>query len=242
MRTFALVIISAALASAAPLVVRQTIVGQPGAQGKSVNGPTAIDDVDINNGAQKDSSLESSSSLAGSIISNPVGNTLNTINDNFNFHDNVVANPSINTASNVAGTAVVGNDNDVFPARVLGFSGVLFKRQASVGINDPTINAGALKTGSMDSDLSFNGANIQNPLGNSVTQASENTDVSDNSFVNPNWNTVSNNHGAALAGNDNTFIPINNQGMIVNLDPSFLALQQARQQALISQFIHHGLF
>ncbi|KAJ2485787.1 hypothetical protein EV174_001517 [Coemansia sp. RSA 2320] len=250
MRTFALVLIAAAAATAAPLSARQLVVGQPGADSKSVNGPTALSSPQINNGAMQEGSVDSSTSLDGAVISNAMGNTITTVNDNMNFHDNIVTNPNINTASDTVGNVVVGNDNQVFPESSFGSSGIVFRRQAPAvnsvnapsAINDPKVNNGAMQEGSTDASLSFDGASVVNPVGNSLAQVNDNTDVSDNSFVNPNWNTASNNNGPTLAGNGNTFIPINNEGMIVNLDPSFLAAQQAQQQALIDHFARPGLF
>ncbi|KAJ1791009.1 hypothetical protein LPJ62_001630 [Coemansia sp. RSA 2167] len=250
MRTFSVVALVAAVASASPLVIRQEIVGQSGADFNMVNGPTALSNPTVNNGALKEGSIDSSTSLDGATIVNPIGNSITGINNNFDFHDNILENPNVNAAQNTEGGAVVGNNNQVFP----GFGGsshIVFRRQAPAevsnvnapaAINDPTVNNGALTEGSVDADLSFAGANVQNPVGNSLAQVNDNTEVSDNNFVDPNWNTISNNNGPAMAGNDNTFIPINNQGMIVNLDPGFMAGQQAQQAALISHFVHPGLF
>ncbi|KAJ2206132.1 hypothetical protein IW145_002348, partial [Coemansia sp. RSA 521] len=229
---------------------KQEIVGQSGADFNMVNGPTALSNPTVNNGALKEGSIDSSTSLDGATIVNPIGNSITGINNNFDFHDNILENPNVNAAQNTEGGAVVGNNNQVFP----GFGGsshIVFRRQAPAevsnvnapaAINDPTVNNGALTEGSVDADLSFAGANVQNPVGNSLAQVNDNTEVSDNNFVDPNWNTISNNNGPAMAGNDNTFIPINNQGMIVNLDPGFMAGQQAQQAALISHFVHPGLF
>ncbi|KAJ2820889.1 hypothetical protein IWW50_004875, partial [Coemansia erecta] len=195
-------------------------------------------------------SLDSSTSFDGAVIANPMGNSLTNVNDNTNIHDNILQNPNFNVAENTEGGAVVGNNNQVFPD-FGGSSHIVFRRQAPVdvsnvnapaAVNDPTVNTGALSEGSLDADLSFDGANVQNPVGNSLAQVNDNTEVSDNNFVDPNWNSISNNNGPAMAGNDNTFIPINNQGMIVNLDPGFMAAQQAQQAALIGQFVHPGLF
>ncbi|KAJ2260092.1 hypothetical protein GGI01_003215 [Coemansia sp. RSA 376] len=215
MRTCALILLAAMTASAAPLATRQLMVGQSGADSKSVNGPTALSNPEVNNGVLTDSSIDTSTSLDNAIISNPIGNTLTTVNDNTSFHDNIITNPNINSASNTAGSVVVGNDNQVFRGNTLqGPSDIVFKRQAPGSVS----------------------------IGNSLTQVNDNTDVSDNAFVDPNWNTVSNNNGPSLAGNNNVFVPINNEGMIVNLDPGFLAAQHEHQQALIGHFVRPGLF
>ncbi|KAJ2350776.1 hypothetical protein GGF43_004224 [Coemansia sp. RSA 2618] len=215
-----------------------------------VNGATALSNPTVNNGALSEGSLDTSTSFDGAVIANPMGNSLTNVNDNTNIHDNILQNPNFNVAENTEGGAVVGNNNQVFPD-FGGSSHIVFRRQAPVdvsnvnapaAVNDPTVNTGALSEGSLDADLSFDGANVQNPVGNSLAQVNDNTEVSDNNFVDPNWNSISNNNGPAMAGNDNTFIPINNQGMIVNLDPGFMAAQQAQQAALIGQFVHPGLF
>ncbi|KAJ2754230.1 hypothetical protein GGH94_004668 [Coemansia aciculifera] len=252
MRTCALILLAAVAASAAPLAVRQLVVGQSGADSKSVNGPTALSNPQVNNGALTEGSIDTSTSLDGAIISNPIGNTLTTVNDNTSFHDNIITNPNINSASDTVGSVVVGNDNQVFRGNTLhGPSDIIFKRQAPgsvssvnapAAINDPTVNNGAMREGSTDASLSFDGASVVNPVGNSLTQVNDNTDVSDNAFIDPNWNTVSNNNGPSLAGNNNVFVPINNEGMIVNLDPGFLAAQHEHQQALVGHFVRPGLF
>ncbi|KAJ1940292.1 hypothetical protein EC988_007078, partial [Linderina pennispora] len=113
---------------------------------------------------------------------------------------------------------------------------------APSAINDPTVNQGVLTEGSTDSGTSFDGAYIPNAVGNSLTDVSENTEIAGNEFVDPTFNSVSGNNGPALAGDNNIFIPINNEGMIVNLDGSFAAQQAANQQAIIDHFTHHRLF
>ncbi|KAJ2335450.1 hypothetical protein GGI00_001352 [Coemansia sp. RSA 2681] len=251
MRTCALVLFAAATASAAPLLVRQLVVGQSGADSKSVNGPTALSNPEINNGALTEGSIDTTTSLDGAVISNPIGNTLTTVNDNTSFHDNIVTNPNVNSASDTVGSVVVGNGNQVFRGGShQGPSNIVFKRQAPgvtsvnapAAINDPTVNNGAMQEGSLDAGLSLDGASVVNPVGNSLTQVNDNTDVSDNAFVNPNWNTASNNNGPTLAGNNNSFVPIDNKGMIVNIDSGFLAEQHEQQRALIGHFVRPGLF
>ncbi|KAJ2810091.1 hypothetical protein GGI24_007089 [Coemansia furcata] len=252
MRTCALILLAAVAASAAPLAVRQLVVGQSGAESKSVNGPTALSNPVINGGVLTEGSIDTTTSLDGAIISNPTGNTLTTVNDNTDFHDNIVTNPNINSAANTVGRVVVGNDNQVFRGNTQqGPSDIVFKRQAPRGVtsvnaptamNDPKVNTGVMNEGSTDANLSFDGASVVNPVGNSLTQVNDNTDISDNAFVDPNWNTVSNNNGPSVAGNNNIFVPINNEGMIVNLDPGFLAAQREQQQALVGHFVRPGLF
>ncbi|KAJ2487167.1 hypothetical protein IWW37_005339 [Coemansia sp. RSA 2050] len=251
MRTCALILLAAAAASAAPLATRQLVVGQSGAESKSVNGPTALSNAQVNNGALMEGTIGTSTSLNNAIISNPVDNTLTTVNENTNFHDNIITNPNVNSASDTVGSVVVGNDNQVFRGNTMqGPSDIFFKRQAPASvssvnapsaINDPTVNNGAMMEGSTDANLSFDNASVVNPVGNSLTQVNDNTDVSDNAFIDPNWNTVSNNNGPSLAGNNNVFVPINNEGMIVNLDPGFLAAQHEQQQALLSHFVRPRL-
>ncbi|KAJ1801257.1 hypothetical protein LPJ59_000435 [Coemansia sp. RSA 2399] len=249
MRLVALTTLIAA-ACAAPLAVRQTFVGDSDAESKQVNGPVAVDHPNINNGALEEGSIDSGLSLDGAVIAGASGNSLTNENNNFNFHDNIVSNPTLNLASNTEGGAIVGSGNQVLtPGDNNGPQNIAFKREAPVdvsnvnapaAVNDPTINNGALSEGSMDPDLSLDDATILNPVGNSLAQVNDNTDVSDNNFVDPTFNEISNNDGPALAGDDNVFIPINNQGMIVNLDPGFIQAQQASQQALINHFIHPG--
>ncbi|KAJ2779900.1 hypothetical protein GGI15_003725 [Coemansia interrupta] len=250
MRSFiSAITLAAAVASAAPVVVRQLVVGDADSGSNSVNGPTAISNPTVNNGAMQEGSLDSSTSFDGALIMNPTGNSLTDLNNNLNFHDNIVSNPNFNVATDTDGGAVVGNGNQVLSAGASGMQDIVFKRQVPVNnvnapaaVNDPTVNNGAMQEGTVDADVSLDGASVVNPVGNSLAQVNENTDISDNNLIDPNWNSISNNNGPALAGNDNVFIPINNQGMIVNLDPGFVEAQHAQQQALINQFVHPGLF
>ncbi|KAJ2708369.1 hypothetical protein H4R19_004777 [Coemansia spiralis] len=245
MRILSIFALVAATASAAPLVVRQSEAGP-----KAVNGPTALESPNINNGAQSEGSLDSSLSLEGAAIYNPSGNTLTEVNDNTDFHDNILSNPTFNVAIGSEGGAVVGSDNEIYPGWGSRAGHAVLRRQqpvevsnvnAPAAVNDPTVNNGALEEGTIDADLSFEGADISNPVGNSLAQVNENTDISDNNLVDPNWNQISGNSGPAMAGNGNTFIPINNEGMIVNLTPEFLLAQQQQQAALIGHYVHpHG--
>ncbi|KAJ2855150.1 hypothetical protein J3B02_002315 [Coemansia erecta] len=250
MRSFtSAIIISAAVAFAAPVAVRQVVVGNADSASNSVNGPTAISNPTVNNGAMSEGSLDSSTSLDGALIMNPTGNSLTNFNNNLNFHDNIVSNPNFNVASDTDGSAVVGNGNQVIPVGSSASQGIVFRRQVPVNnvnspaaVNDPTVNNGALEEGSLDAGVSFDGASVVNPVGNSLAQVNENTEVSDNNLVDPNWNSVSNNNGPALAGNDNVFIPIKNEGMIVNIEPGSLERMHVQQQALINQFVRPRLF
>ncbi|KAJ1895766.1 hypothetical protein LPJ66_004389 [Kickxella alabastrina] len=211
-----------------------------------VNGPTAINTPLFNSGELKDSSLDSSMSFNGAVIVNPENNKFVNHNENFNLYDNVFSNPEVNMVTGTVGRAVVGNDNEVFSAVSAGtHQGFWFKRQAPVdagnvnapaAVSDMTFNSGALREGTAESGVSLDGAYIPNAVGNSVTQLSDNTEISGNEFVQPEFNTASNNNGPTMAGNDNVLIPINNQGMILNLDSSFFASRDAQQRALISSF------
>ncbi|KAI7821119.1 hypothetical protein BX661DRAFT_188628 [Kickxella alabastrina] len=226
MRTASLaVFFTAAVVSAAPLAVRQTIVGQPDSGSDMVNGPTAINTPLVNNGELKDSSLDSSTSFNGAVINNKFVNH----NENFNLYDNVFSNPEVNM---------------VFSAVSAGaHPGLWFKRQASVdagnvnapaAVSDTTFNSGALREGTAESGVSLDGAYIPNAV--ATTPKFRATSLSTE------FNTASNNNGPTMAGNDNVLIPINNQGMILNLDSSFFASRDAQQRALISSFTRPRFF
>ncbi|KAJ2539911.1 hypothetical protein EV175_006290, partial [Coemansia sp. RSA 1933] len=114
MRLVALTTIVAA-ACAAPLAVRQTFVGgEADADSKQVNGPVAVDHPNINNGALEEGSIDSGLSLNGAVIAGATGNSLTDENNNFNFHDNIVSNPTLNVASDTDGGAIVGSGNEIF--------------------------------------------------------------------------------------------------------------------------------
>ncbi|KAJ1830248.1 hypothetical protein IWW55_003784 [Coemansia sp. RSA 2706] len=219
MRTFALVSLLAACAVAAPTTFRRQLPGD------SVNGPTALSNPNINNGAQSEGSLKDDSSMDGAQIINPVGNDLTKVNTNQDFHDNVLQNPNFNVASNTQGGAVVGNNNEVFPGFGAHSQGIVFRRQfggssvnAPAAINDPTVNTGAMREGSLDADLSADGAAVVNPVGNDLTQLNQNDEVSGNNFENPNWNSISGNNGPALSGNNNIFVPVTNEQGAIQFD------------------------
>ncbi|KAJ2608705.1 hypothetical protein H4S08_004349 [Coemansia sp. RSA 1365] len=212
MRTFALVSF-AVCAFGIPLQVRQL-------PGNSVNGPTALSNPDINNGAKDEGVLKDTTSFDNAAIINPVGNDLTNVNNNLNFHDNVVENPNLNIATDGNGPAIVGNDNQVFPG--LGHPGhIVFRRQsvnAPAAIDNPTVNNGAFKEGSLDADLSADGAAVINPVGNDLTQLNSNEEVAGNNFENPNWNQISGNNGPALSGNNNIFVPVTNEQGAIQFD------------------------
>ncbi|KAJ2832355.1 hypothetical protein GGI24_001265 [Coemansia furcata] len=218
MRTFALLSLLAACALAAPMLAMRQLPGN------NVNGPTAMSHPDINNGEKIEGSIEDSESMNGAIISNPIGNTLTRVNQNTNVHDNTILNPNVNSASNTEGDVVVGNGNQVFPA--FGHGGhVVFRRQApGSSVNGPTanshpvVNNGVSTEGALRADSSANGATVVNPVGNSQTQLNSNQEVADNVFENPNWNTISGNNGPAMAGNNNIFVPVNNEAGAIQID------------------------
>ncbi|KAJ2715257.1 hypothetical protein H4R19_001297 [Coemansia spiralis] len=206
MRVLALVGVLAACAVAAPLQVRQA------AGGDWVNGPTALSNPNINNGAQEEGALKSDTSLAGAEIINPTGNELTMVNENTNLHDNVFQNPTFNLAQNTQGPAVVGSGNHIM--RRQGMASV----NAPTAIDNPTVNNGALREGSLEAGLSADGANVVNPVGNELTQVNDNEEISDNNFQNPNWNTIKNNKGPSMAGNNNIFVPVTNEAGAIQFD------------------------
>ncbi|KAJ2768740.1 hypothetical protein IWQ57_003407 [Coemansia nantahalensis] len=203
MRVFALVGALAACAAAAPLQVRQ-------GEGDWVNGPTALSSPNVNNGEQTEGVLKSGTSLAGAEIINPVGNTMTEVNENNNVHDNIFQNPTVNLAQDTDGPAVVGSGNRIF------------RRSRSVNapaaIDHPTVNNGAMREGSLDAGLSADGATVVNPVGNDLAQVNDNTEVEGNNFENPNWNTIKNNNGPAMAGNGNIFVPVTNEAGAIQFD------------------------
>ncbi|KAJ2721891.1 hypothetical protein GGI07_003682 [Coemansia sp. Benny D115] len=196
--------------------------------GDSVNGPTAISNPTVNNGALDEGVLKDETSFAGAQIINPTGNELTTVNHNVNLHDNAILNPNFNVAHNTQGGVVVGNGNDVLDARApaRGWGGIVFKRQAPIAnsvnapaaISDPTVNNGALREGSLEAGVSANGAHVVNPVGNDLTQVNSNEEISGNNLLNPNWNQISGNNGPALAGNNNIFVPVTNEAGAIQID------------------------
>ncbi|KAJ1963618.1 hypothetical protein GGI12_001950 [Dipsacomyces acuminosporus] len=228
MRTFAIAATLATCAIAAPLAVRQL-------PGDSVNGPVGINDANINNGAQASGVLKDTTSFEGALISNPVGNDITKVNKNVNIHDNAFLNPTVNSVNGGTGDAVVGNGNHVFPAvggavafapflQFAPFHGAFFKRQipgatsSTVGINTPSVNTGSSSEGDLASGLSFDKAQLVNPVGNDFNNFASNTNVKDNNFDHPTFNSVSGTNEAALAGDHNIFIPVHNEAGAIKFD------------------------
>ncbi|ORX73567.1 NAD(P)-binding protein [Linderina pennispora] len=199
---------------------RQVVGGNGDAQ--LANGPSAINSQTVNKGAMDEGVVKDTTSFDGAAIINPVGNTMESDTTNVVLHDNNIVNPEINVATgDHHGPTIVGDRNTVEDINSgPGFGGIVF----DVPVFDGLLwkrQQGVLTEGSTDS---------------------ENTEIAGNEFVDPTFNSVSGNNGPALAGDNNIFIPINNEGMIVNLDGSFAAQQAANQQAIIDRFTHHGLF
>ncbi|KAI9471762.1 hypothetical protein LPJ78_001961 [Coemansia sp. RSA 989] len=190
-----------------------------------VNGPTALSNPNINNGAMNEGVLKDATSFDGAAIVNPTGNDLTKVNQNTDLHDNLLQNPNFNVAQDTRGPTVVGNNNEVIPVHG-GSSGIVFKRQNGVNgptaLSNPNINNGAMREGSLDSGMSADGAAVTNPVGNDLTQVNQNQDISGNNLENPNFNSVSNNNGPALAGNNNVFVPVTNEQGAIQFDNSDL--------------------
>ncbi|KAJ2784371.1 hypothetical protein H4R18_001175 [Coemansia javaensis] len=209
MRSIALVCALAACAVAAPLRVRQL-------PGDTVNGPTALSNPNINNGAQEEGVVDAGLSFNGAQLVHPVGNDFVEMNQNSNFHDNVLQNPTFNVAQDTDGPAVVGNGNRVL--RVRQHAPHMSSVNAPAAIDSPTVNNGALREGSLDAGLSADGAVVVDPIGNDLTQVNQNEEVAGNNFQNPNWNTISGNNGPALSGNNNIFVPVTNEQGAIQID------------------------
>ncbi|ORX66062.1 hypothetical protein DL89DRAFT_76212 [Linderina pennispora] len=219
MRTVALISLLAASAIAAPTFgfQRRQLGGA-----SLANGPNAIDDTTVNSGAIDEGVVKDTTSFEGAQIINPEGNTLVKSTENFDFHDNNVINPDINIATGGHGPTIVGNDNYVLPIGSGVWGGIVFKRQqlanAPVGVSNPTVNQGALTEGSTSSNLSADGALVSNPIGNSVTDVNNNSEVAGNDFVDSTFNTVSNVNGPAFAGDNGIFIPVVNEADAIHFD------------------------
>ncbi|KAJ2509599.1 hypothetical protein GGI11_005807 [Coemansia sp. RSA 2049] len=228
MRVLAIVSLLAASAVALPTAALQRRAPQEFPAGDMVNGPVALSNPDINNGAKEEGVLSDKLSFDGAVIDHPTDNTLVNDNTNLNFHDNAVLNPTLNVAKDTVGGAVVGSDNEIFAfgAPHGGNSDIVFRRRqlggssvnAPTAIDNPEINNGAKQEGSLDADLSADGADIINPVGNSLAQANSNEEVSGNNFENPTWNAIDNNNGPAMAGNGNFFMPVNNEAGAIQID------------------------
>ncbi|KAJ1780905.1 hypothetical protein LPJ59_007168, partial [Coemansia sp. RSA 2399] len=226
MRVLAIVSLLAATAVALPAAYLQRRSPQDGPSGDMVNGPVALSNPNINNGAQEEGVIDDKTSLEGAFIDHPSDNVITDVNNNFNFHDNTVLNPTINAASNTEGGAIVGGDNQIIPlGHGHGPSSISFRRRhsgsnvnAPTAIDNPEVNNGAKEEGSLDADLSADGANVVNPVGNSVTQANSNEEVSGNNFENPTWNAIDHNNGPAMAGDGNFFMPVTNEAGAIQID------------------------
>ncbi|KAJ1718092.1 hypothetical protein LPJ61_006867, partial [Coemansia biformis] len=183
-----------------------------GGGGDWVNGSTAVSNPNINNGAQDEGVLKGGSSFDGAEIINPVGNDLTEVNTNVNLHDNIFQNPTVNLAQDTTGPAVVGSGNRIF--RRQGAASV----NAPSAVDNPTVNNGALREGSLEAGMSADGATVVNPVGNDLTQVNDNEEISGNNFQNPNWNTIKNNNGPAMSGNNNVFVPVINKAGAIQID------------------------
>ncbi|KAJ1877094.1 hypothetical protein LPJ57_004131 [Coemansia sp. RSA 486] len=195
--------------------------------GDTVNGPTAISNPLVNNGAFEEGSLKDESSLAGAQIINPMGNDITKVNTNINLHDNAILNPNFNVAHNTHG-AVVGNDNQVIDASTPngGWNGIVFRKRqmpgnnvnAPAAVSNPMVNNGAAKEGALEAEIEMDGAQVVNPIGNDLTQVNQNEEISGNNLLNPNWNSITGNNGPALAGNNNIFVPVTNEAGAIQID------------------------
>ncbi|KAJ1877163.1 hypothetical protein LPJ57_004093 [Coemansia sp. RSA 486] len=224
MRSLGLVMFVAATSVfAAPLTFKLRQL--PG--GDTVNGPTAISNPLVNNGAFEEGSLKDESSLAGAQIINPMGNDITKVNTNINLHDNAILNPNFNVAHNTHG-AVVGNDNQVIDASTPndGWNGIVFRKRqvpgnnvnAPAAVSNPMVNNGAAKEGALEAEIEMDGAQVVNPIGNDLTQVNQNEEISGNNLLNPNWNSITGNNGPALAGNNNIFVPVTNEAGAIQID------------------------
>ncbi|KAJ2784962.1 hypothetical protein H4R18_000776 [Coemansia javaensis] len=88
-------------------------VPQGGGGNKLASGATSLHHGNSNSGDQKEGVLQDSSSLAGSTITDAVGNTVTKTDQNTDVHDNTLVNPSLNMAEGTTGSTVVGNSNKI---------------------------------------------------------------------------------------------------------------------------------
>ncbi|KAI8322893.1 hypothetical protein GQ54DRAFT_126798 [Martensiomyces pterosporus] len=225
MRTFALITLLAACAIAAPLgaIDRRQLAGD------SVNGPTAIDHASVNNGASDEGVVKDETSLDGAVINDAVGNTILKDTTNVDLHDNIFNNLVANVVNGADGPTVVGNGNEVLPVVAHGSNGIRLKRQvpgpsvnAPSAVDNAQLNSGVSTEGSLAAGVSADGAQVVNPVGNSLTELNSNTDISGNNLENPNWNQISNVDGPAVAGNDNKVLIVDNQPDTIHFDNSGL--------------------
>ncbi|KAJ1663905.1 hypothetical protein IW140_004242 [Coemansia sp. RSA 1813] len=223
MRVLAIVSLLAASAVAMPTAHMMRRSPQQFPAGDMVNGPVALSNPDINNGAKEEGVLSDKTSFDGAFIDHPSDNTITDLNTNVNFHDNAILNPTINAAQNTVGGAVVGSDNEIIPLGGHGPASIAFRRRQSnvnapTAIDNPDINNGAKEEGSLDADLSADGANVVNPVGNSLAQANANTEVSGNNFDHPTLNAIDHNNGPAMAGDNDIFMPVTNEAGAIQID------------------------
>ncbi|KAJ1823625.1 hypothetical protein GGH91_000261 [Coemansia sp. RSA 2671] len=80
-----------------------------------VNGPTALSNPKVNNGASTEGSLDAGVSANGATVVNPVGNDLTQVNSNQEVADNSFVNPNWNQISGNNGPAMAGNNNIFVP-------------------------------------------------------------------------------------------------------------------------------
>ncbi|KAJ2036866.1 hypothetical protein IW146_004201 [Coemansia sp. RSA 922] len=92
-----------------------SVVFKRQAPGHMVNGPTALSNPTVNNGASTQGSLKADTSANGATMVNPVGNEFNQVNSNQEVADNVFENPNWNQISGNNGPALAGNNNIFVP-------------------------------------------------------------------------------------------------------------------------------
>ncbi|KAJ2073347.1 hypothetical protein GGH13_002062 [Coemansia sp. S155-1] len=92
-----------------------SVVFKRQAPGHMVNGPTALSNPTVNNGASTQGSLKADTSANGATMVNPVGNEFSQVNSNQEVADNVFENPNWNQISGNNGPALAGNNNIFVP-------------------------------------------------------------------------------------------------------------------------------
>ncbi|KAJ1731574.1 hypothetical protein LPJ61_002467 [Coemansia biformis] len=192
MRVLALLTILAACAVAAPIIVVRS--SEPSA---------ALHHSNSNSGDQKEGVLTDSSSLGGSTIVDPVGNTVSKVNENTDVHDNNIQDAVVNKSQDSKGTTVVGNSNKIL------------RRGGKADGGD--------RKGTLESGADAKGATVTNPQNNELSQVNQNAEVSGNTLKDPTFNGITNNKGPAMAGNNNLFVPTTNEkGAIQFNDNGFM--------------------
>ncbi|KAJ2747167.1 hypothetical protein GGI20_000781 [Coemansia sp. BCRC 34301] len=76
-------------------------------------------------------------------------------------------------------------------------------------LSHPNVNNGEQVEGSVEDETSLNGAVISNAMGNDLTKITQNTNLHDNTILNPNINSASNTEGDVVVGNGNQVFPGN---------------------------------